>query len=795
MRAHLYKCNNVFAPAVTPTEQVNWLVWRTNMLKNTKLSIKLPGVIIFLTTVSCLLVGFLSYGVVQKNVRDQAYEGLKAAAAERAEDIQTHTDTVLSQLELMSHDRGMATFAEDLSEAYNNSNVSDDGPGDMLRAFYITQNPHEKNERHQMLINSYDPTRYSVRHAHWQEWITRLVTYYKFADLYFVDNDGEVVYSWNKDEEFGRNVYDDDEISTTKFALVAATAVRNGKKNRARGMETSIILPYEYGDEQVWFAGVPIYDRNDESLGALVVQIPLSSFTSVMTREMSMTYDTDSILIAPTRDGMLGFSESETTDIDFLVDTIADAEVSVKALAAINAGVEPRTTESGLDMISAFASVQLPAGTYGIVVEALEDEVMADANHLLRIIALVTLIVGGIAGLSGLFFARSVVRPMVRLKDTLTRVSQDRNLSVVIRARRKDEVGESTRAVKDIVDMFDGTLIAVREETLNVARAADDISISAQSIAENAAVQSSAVEELSSSAEQTASQARAGVDNAKRAGDLVQTTSNVAQDGKAKVAEMVGAMDDISKSSQEIAKTIKVIDEIAFQTNLLALNAAVEAARAGVHGRGFSVVAQEVRNLAARSAKAARETGELIDKSVRQVKVGVEVSGETSKAFEDIVGNVSHVTSLVGSIVATSEEQQRSVEHMNKAIISVAKIARESTNQAEMMSETAEKLTTMNSNVVAELSRFQLTEGTTTIEEVEEQDVSEAALDTYQEDSDFEDFDSFGPQMTDDQMVEAAIEEDTAPDELAEDMEGKEPANSAQPVRSVDRDERSFGFF
>jgi hypothetical protein len=152
-----------------------------------------------------------------------------------------------------------------------------------------------------------------------------------------------------------------------------------------------------------------------------------------------------------------------------------------------------------------------------------------------------------------------------------------------------------------------------------------------------------AAEESSTSLAKAAEMVRANAENAAMANQLVTQTSSAAQDGQARMHDMSGAMSEINASAQQIAKIIKVIDEIAFQTNLLALNAAVEAARAGRHGKGFAVVAQEVRNLAERSAKAAKETAQLIEDSVAKVGQGVRIASDTRGALEVIIGNVAKV--------------------------------------------------------------------------------------------------------------------------------------------------------
>ena len=226
-----------------------------------------------------------------------------------------------------------------------------------------------------------------------------------------------------------------------------------------------------------------------------------------------------------------------------------------------------------------------------------------------------------------------------------------------------------------IIDAFEkafvglnNTFYQIVDAVEQVGQSAEQLNAASQNMASTSEEQSSSVEEVNSSLQETDSQVKANTDGANTANQLVMGTSQAANAGQAKMEVMTRAMSDINTSSRNIAKIIKVIDEIAFQTNLLALNAAVEAARAGQHGRGFAVVAQEVRNLAGRSAKAARETAELIENSVKQVSDGVGIAKETSEALNQIVTNVVKVKDLVGEIATASAEQSRGVGQINVAM-------------------------------------------------------------------------------------------------------------------------------
>ena len=271
--------------------------------------------------------------------------------------------------------------------------------------------------------------------------------------------------------------------------------------------------------------------------------------------------------------------------------------------------------------------------------------------------------------------------------------------------------GEYRKIIEAFGRAFDGlnsTFGQVVDAVEQVSEASQQLSAASQDMASSSEEQSAAVEEVTASLEQTDSQVKANTDNANAANHLVSETSQFATKGQDKMAAMSEAMAAINGSSQNIAKIIKVIDEIAFQTNILALNAAVEAARAGQHGRGFAVVAQEVRNLAGRSAKAARETAELIEDSSKRVTQGVSIAAETGSALEAIVGNVVKVRDLVSEIATASAEQSRGVSQINTAMGQVATAAQQGSQQAEELASSSAQLSSVAAQLHEEMARFKL---------------------------------------------------------------------------------------
>ncbi len=268
-------------------------------------------------------------------------------------------------------------------------------------------------------------------------------------------------------------------------------------------------------------------------------------------------------------------------------------------------------------------------------------------------------------------------------------------------------IGLAIGITLNIVKPIKAIIEALTEGSLQVSSASAQVSTSSQSLAEGATEQAAGLEETSSSLEEMSTMTRQSSDNAQQANLLAEEARKAASSGAESMSRMSTAILDIQKSSDETAKIIKVIDEIAFQTNLLALNAAVEAARAGEAGKGFAVVAEEVRNLARRSAEAAKDTSQLIEKSVRNSKTGVEISEEVASVLSEIVNSVNRTTELVGEIAASATEQSQGIEQINIAVNQMDQVTQSNAASAEESASAAEELrnqAAQMNEVVIELS-------------------------------------------------------------------------------------------
>ena len=239
--------------------------------------------------------------------------------------------------------------------------------------------------------------------------------------------------------------------------------------------------------------------------------------------------------------------------------------------------------------------------------------------------------------------------------------------------------------------------------------ATTEVSASSQSLARGASEQAASLAETSTSLEQMLNITRQNAASAQKASRIAAAAKTAADCGSNALSKMAAAISAIQKSTDETAKIIRIIDEIAFQTNLLALNAAVEAARAGEAGRGFAVVAEEVRNLAMRSAEAAKNTASLVDGSQANTRNGAVIAGEVGKVLAEIIGASAQVDALIAEIAAAGMEQSQGIAQVNTAIARIdrvtqqnAEVARESASSIEELASQADRM----HGVVVELNRL-----------------------------------------------------------------------------------------
>jgi methyl-accepting chemotaxis protein-1 (serine sensor receptor) len=282
----------------------------------------------------------------------------------------------------------------------------------------------------------------------------------------------------------------------------------------------------------------------------------------------------------------------------------------------------------------------------------------------------------------------------------------DGELGHRIQVRRQDEFGRLLLALKSMDAKLNEIVTHVRVGASAVGAAARQLAQDSENLNGRTQHQASALEETAASMEQLTATVKRNADRALHARELGQAVTRQAEDSAVLVRQTIEAMNTIKESSSLIAEIVGVIDEIAFQTNLLALNASVEAARAGEHGSGFAVVAAEVRNLAQRSAAAAKQIKTLIDGSAEKVQAGVERVLASGDALFKITEDVKQVTHIVAEIATASDEQAKGIRQVGQAVMQIDQVTQHNAALVEGTSSASKVMEQQAADLVKQIGFF-----------------------------------------------------------------------------------------
>ena len=280
------------------------------------------------------------------------------------------------------------------------------------------------------------------------------------------------------------------------------------------------------------------------------------------------------------------------------------------------------------------------------------------------------------------------------------------DLTVAVTVRSDNDI--IGKALANLVAEFHKLAGSIVSASDQVHSGANLVANSSTSLSQGATEQAGSVEELTASLEEVTSHTTLNAQNAQKANTLAQDIKRDADAGNTQMMEMLHAMDEISASSDNIGKIIKVIEDIAFQTNILALNAAVEAARAGQNGRGFAVVAEEVRNLAGKSSEAAKETTTLIENSIERVASGTTIAKKTAESLGNIVTGIAKTSELVSTIATASNEQAAALEQINEGIMQISQVAQSNAATSEEGAAASEELSAQATSLKESVSIFKI---------------------------------------------------------------------------------------
>lgn len=285
------------------------------------------------------------------------------------------------------------------------------------------------------------------------------------------------------------------------------------------------------------------------------------------------------------------------------------------------------------------------------------------------------------------------------------------NLAVDVTQNESYYIGDF-RVLSESLQSIRSNLANVIRDISQVARevdsSADLVSTGAQALSQGTLEQAASIESLVSNVTAITSQIQTSTVRCGDASELVDKATGYTAEADTKMEQLTEATKNIDRSSTEISTIIKTIEDIAFQTNILALNAAVEAARAGSAGKGFSVVADEVRNLAAKSAEAAQNTNTLINRSIQDVKTGTESTDLAVSAMQVIDDCIQSIKTLMDEIASASVQQSEMISLVENGIKEISSVVQTNSSAAEKSAAVSKELSAQARTLSSLISQFQI---------------------------------------------------------------------------------------
>jgi methyl-accepting chemotaxis protein len=356
------------------------------------------------------------------------------------------------------------------------------------------------------------------------------------------------------------------------------------------------------------------------------------------------------------------------------------------------------------------------------LIGAIEMTEIADATRGILYSALTVILVSLLIGaLLITWIIRSITTPLKQLMSTTEKIAKG-DLTEEVDIRSKDELGQLSQSVNHMLHNLRSLISDIVSSSHNVASASEQISATTQEIASGSSAQSQGAQNMRELFGELNLAINSVAESAEEAVELAAKTTSIAHEGGSIVNKSMESMNQVSiqmtrleEDSHKIGEIIEVIDDIAGQTNLLALNAAIEAARAGEQGRGFAVVADEVRRLAERSGEATKQITAIINgmqsnthKCVMAVTDGVQQTQDTGKAFERIVDMISETEHKVSEIASASEEQAAQSNDVLRSIESISSASEEAAAASEETAATSQSLAQLAENLNDTVSSFKI---------------------------------------------------------------------------------------
>ncbi len=629
---------------------------------------------------------------------------------------------------------------------------------------YILTNPNPLGEKDK-LDKSPDNSNYSQLHALYHPSFREMQQRFGYYDIFLIDADtGEVVYTVFKELDFSTS------LKTGPFSKSGLADAYRGAMELSEGHAyMTDFAPYvpSYQDPAAFIAA-PIFDQG-KRIGVIAFQMPIDKINSVMTSdgkwkesgfgESGETYmvGSDFKMRSLSRfwiEDSKGFLEAlkkagtESTDVIAAM----EAKQTVIGLQSVNSpgakkaiggetGFAIFPDYRGVPVLSAYKPLDINGQRWAILAEVDEAEAYAEAVALheqtVYMIAATAVILFLISGALGWGFSIALSRPLERIVASMKDISSGSgDLTVRLDDRARDELGQLAGAFNTFVDKLDSIMQEVGDSTNELTTASEELSAVTKDTRHNVEEQQEEIQQVATAIEQMTASVHEVAQNTQATADAANASEGQVEKGRNIVQKSVVAVQQLSErvrrsheviealqhDSNSVGTVLDVIRGIAEQTNLLALNAAIEAARAGEHGRGFAVVADEVRNLAMKTQESTEEiraiieslqsrsnqTVQLLKENSKDINTTVDLSDQTQAAFQEIEDAMLKLLDMSTQIASASEEQAAVTEEIARNVDKISHAAQGTASGAEQTAVSSEMLAKLGDGLFGLVSQFKV---------------------------------------------------------------------------------------
>lgn len=660
-------------------------------------------------------------------------------------------------------------FASEYSKQ-NNKSISTtkllaqlDPVATFLQYLYI-QNNHNPLGSKNKFNAADDGSQYSQVHALYHNNINDFLEKFGYYDIFLVDSDsGRVVYSVYKELDYATSL---------KNGAYASSGLSTAFRRANNSNQTETFLedfkPYTPSYEgPASFIATPIFDQG-KKIGVLVFQMPIDKINRIMTSNQqwktSGMGDTGESYLVGSDYKTRSLSRFFIEDKEGYITALAAAGVSNDVLNTLrinntNIGLQPvnslgaksaisgETGEAIFDdyrkvsVLSAYAPLNIQGVKWAILTEIDKEEAFAPAYKLESTIIVtaisIVVIIGLISAIIGISFAKILSVPMVTISNAMKAVSEgEADLTQRLDVTNNDEIADIAHYFNSFIARIHDVMTEVNQRSMQLVSNSEEVSATAiqnlniinaqqtqiEQVASAMNEMAATVQDVANNASQTAEEAKKGDSETKKGGQVIKGSIDAINQLNDTISSASLTISNLEQDGESIGSVLDVIRGIAEQTNLLALNAAIEAARAGEQGRGFAVVADEVRTLASRTQNSTEEIQAMIEKlqhgtkksaqameeSVRLAVDAADRTHNSTDVLDKITKAISRIDDMATQIASASEEQSAVAEEINRNITAISDSAKNTVIASTESTDAGQKMAALASELNTIVSKFQI---------------------------------------------------------------------------------------